>query len=205
MGKHSRVKKFRHRVGFFLFASLCLVAGAFAVWYLILAPDGSSKTEPFNKADTPKVAQAPKPAKKEAASKPAMVKVPEIPKGTTEAKAKALLKSKDLKLGEVTKKSSDDVDKGGVISQDPAPKKEVKEGSAVDIAVSSGPKEPAKNSEKGSKDISVANVPAPPSTAMTLTVPAMGKSGEPIGEGVDEGTLYNGPGHAPGTGYPWIA
>jgi sortase A len=31
----------------------------------------------------------------------------------------------------------------------------------------------------------------------------MGKSGQPVGEGVDEGTLYNGPGHAPTSGYPW--
>ncbi|HET7479417.1 MAG TPA: hypothetical protein VFJ72_07885, partial [Rubrobacteraceae bacterium] len=63
----------------------------------------------------------------------------------------------------------------------------------------------AQSESSPSGTASPSGAPAPPSTAMTLTVPAMGKSGEPIGEGVDEGTLYNGPGHAPGTGYPWIA
>lgn len=53
----------------------------------------------------------------------------------------------------------------------------------------------------GGADPSLA--PEPASTEMYLTVPKMGKSGQPIAEGVDEGTLYNGAGHAPTTGFPW--
>lgn len=49
-----------------------------------------------------------------------------------------------------------------------------------------------------------AEAPIPSSTAMTLSVPAMGLSGDPIYEGVDPGTLMNGAGHAPNTGYPWV-
>lgn len=208
MGKHSRAKKFRHRAGLFLFASLCLIAGAFALWAFVLSPDNSGN-ETVNKADTPSVSQAPEPAKEDAgdkgkaekkdpAPKPVMVAVPDIPVGATEQEAKKLLESKDLKLGEVSKEANADTEKGGVILQDPWPEKEIKEGSAVDITLSSGPKE----TDEASADPSAA--PTPSSTAMMLTVPKMGKSGQPIGEGVDEGTLYNGPGHAPTTGYPWV-
>lgn len=207
MGKHSRVKKFRHRAGLFLFASLCLIAGAFALWSFVLSPDNSGD-ETVNKADTPSVSQAPKPTKddagdkgkaekKDPAPKPAMVAVPDIPVGATEQEAKKLLESKDLKLGEVSKEANADTEKGGVILQNPLPDKEIKEGSAVDITLSSGPKE--------SEEVSLADVPAPPSSAMTLTVPKMGKSNQPIGEGVDPATLMNGPGHAPTSGYPWVA
>ena len=201
MGKHSRAKKFRHRVGFLLFASLLLVAGAFAVWSFVLSPSDSGG-EKVNKADTPSVSKAPEPAKDDAGkaekkAKPAMVAVPHIPTGATEQEAEKLLESKGLKLGEVSEKANEDTKKGGVISQEPSPEKEIKKGSAVGITLSSGPKE---SDEEGP----LADVPAPSSSAMTLTVPKMGKSGQPIGEGVDPGTLMNGPGHAPTTGYPWI-
>lgn len=200
MGKHSRANKFRHRVGFFLFASLVLVAGAFAVWSFVLSP-ADSGNETVNKADTPSVSKAPEPANDEAGkgdkkAKSAMVAVPNIPTGATEQEAEKLLESKGLKLGEVSEKANEDTKKGGVISQEPSPKEEIKEGAAVGITLSSGPKE--------SDEVSLADVPAPSSSAMTLTVPKMGKSGQPIGEGVDPATLMNGPGHAPTTGYPWI-
>lgn len=206
MGKHSRAKKFRHRAGFFLFASLLLVAGAFALWSFVLSPENSDN-ETVKKADAPSVSKAPEPAKDDAgdkskvekkgsAPKPIMVAVPDIPTGATEQEAKKLLESKDLKLGEVSKEANADTEKGGVILQDPLPKKEIEEGSAVDITLSSGPKE----SEKPL----LADVPVPSSSAMYLTVPKMGKSGQPIGEGVDPETLVNGAGHAPTTGYPWI-
>lgn len=201
MGKHSRVKKLRHRVGFFLFASLVLVAGAFAVWSFVLSP-GDSGGERVNKADSPSVSKAPEPAKDDSGkaekkATPVMVAVPDIPTGATEQEAEKLLESKGLKLGEVSEEANQDTKKGGVILQDPLPEKEIKKGSAVGITLSSGPK---KSDEEGS----LAEAPTPSSTAMTLTVPKMGKSGQPIGEGVDPATLINGAGHAPTTGYPWI-
>ena len=51
---------------------------------------------------------------------------------------------------------------------------------------------------------SVTDAPDPGSTAMTLSVPKMGISGDPIYEGVDDATLRNGAGHAPTSGYPWV-
>jgi sortase A len=60
---------------------------------------------------------------------------------------------------------------------------------------------PEEEAAAGGADPSIA--PEPASTALSLTVPAMGKSGQPVAEGVDEATLMNGPGHAPTTGYPW--
>ncbi|MEW6637232.1 MAG: class E sortase [Actinomycetota bacterium] len=50
----------------------------------------------------------------------------------------------------------------------------------------------------------LAAVPEPPSTEMYLTVPKMGLQNDYVAEGVDDATLMNGAGHAPGTGYPWI-
>lgn len=68
MGKHSRPKRFRHWAGFFLFGSLVLVVAGIALWSLVLNPAGDG--EPVRKADTPSVAEAPKPAEKPKADEP---------------------------------------------------------------------------------------------------------------------------------------
>lgn len=69
MGKHSRPKGFRHWAGFFLFGSLVLVVGGIALWSLVLNPSGDG-ADPVREADTPSVAEAPKPADKPAPEKP---------------------------------------------------------------------------------------------------------------------------------------
>lgn len=81
--------------------------------------------------------------------------------------------------------------------EDPKPDEEPKPDEAAGDAAP--PEEP--EAPSGGADPSIA--PEPASTALSLTVPAMGKSGQPIGEGVDEATLRNGAGHAPTSGYPW--
>lgn len=60
---------------------------------------------------------------------------------------------------------------------------------------------PEEESASGGADPSVAPVPA--SSELYLTVPKMGLSGDYVANSVDEGTLYNGAGHAPNTGFPW--
>jgi sortase A len=144
MGKHSRSRSFGRRAGFFLFASLCLVVGAFAVWSFVLSPTGGDG--PVGEVQTPSVANAPEPAKEPAA------------KEEEEAKPKNEEENKD---------------DGGDEEQD--------EGGSVDLA----------------------SVPDPGSTELYLTVPKMGLTNDYVANGVDEGTLYNGAGHAPNTGFPW--
>jgi len=139
MGKHSRAKSFRHRAGFFLFASLCLVVGAFVLWSFVPSP--TIGDEPVKKVDTPSVAEAPKPAEE--------------------------------KANEDEARPSD------------AGKKD----------------EEGKQAEKGGVDL--ASVPDPGSTDLYLTVPKMDKVNDYVANGIDPATLYNGPGHAPNTGFPW--
>lgn len=67
MGKHSRPKRFGRWAGFFLFSSLVLMVAGIALWSLVLSPTGE---EPVRKADTPSVAEAPKPADKPKADEP---------------------------------------------------------------------------------------------------------------------------------------
>lgn len=139
MGKHSRAKSFRHRAGFFVFASLLLIIGAFALWSFVLSPTPGD--EPVGKVDTPSVADAPKPADEQAN------------------------KDEEAKSSDEDKKKEDEKDEEG----------------GVDLA----------------------SVPDPGSTDLYLTVPKMGLEGDYVANGVDEGTLYNGAGHAPNTGFPW--
>lgn len=214
--KEARISKSRRRrVGLYLLAAALLAVGAVGLGVAVFGLGSFGQdASPVKMASKPDVSSAPNPAKKQAA-KPALVKVPKIPEGATRQEAEKLLKSNDLKLGKVEEKSSEDVDKGGVITQKPSSDTKVKKGSAVGITLSSGPKQAEQQkqadqpkqpdqAQKDSSTASLANVSAPSSSAMTLTVPKMGISGQAVGEGVDEATLYNGPGHAPSSGYPWI-
>jgi len=214
-------KSRRSKVGLYLLAATLLAVGAVALGVFVFGLGSfGQEASPVKTASKPDVSSAPDPAKKQAA-KPALVKVPKIPEGATRQEAEKLLKSNDLKLGKVEEKSSENVDKGGVITQKPSSDAKIKKGSAVGITLSSGPKQAAQPQQAAqptpaaqpsqpdqaqqSSTAGVANVPAPSSSAMSLTVPKMGISGQAVGEGVDEGTLYNGPGHAPTSGYPWIS
>jgi serine/threonine-protein kinase len=58
--------------------------------------------------------------------------------GSTEAEARDKLEAVGLELGEVTQASSDEVEPGLIISQDPEPSAAADEGSSVDVVVSSG-------------------------------------------------------------------
>jgi eukaryotic-like serine/threonine-protein kinase len=65
-------------------------------------------------------------------------KVPDLAGKTTDEARKAL-EAVDLRLGDVTKQTSDEVDQGLVLSQDPRADEQVDRGSTVDVVVSSGP------------------------------------------------------------------
>lgn len=69
---------------------------------------------------------------------PRQVTVPSL-EGLTEEEAAAALEDADLRLGEVTEESSEEVEEGLVIDQDPSPDDRVDIRSVVDIVVSSGP------------------------------------------------------------------
>jgi serine/threonine-protein kinase len=58
--------------------------------------------------------------------------------GSTEAEARDKLEAVGLELGEVTQATSDEVEPGLIISQDPEPSAAADEGSSVDVVVSSG-------------------------------------------------------------------
>lgn len=63
-----------------------------------------------------------------------------VPKvvGTTQAEAKALLEEANLVVGEVKEQSSESIEAGKVISQDPAAGSKVAEGAKVNLVVSTG-------------------------------------------------------------------
>ena len=61
-------------------------------------------------------------------------------KDLDKSKAEEYLKNAGLVLGSVTEDYSDDVTKGNVVRQNPAPDTEVKKGDKVDIVLSKGPK-----------------------------------------------------------------
>lgn len=65
-------------------------------------------------------------------------KVPALKRKKTKA-AKKSLRKRDCKLGKVKRRPSKKVSKGKVISQKPKPGKQVKEGTKVNLVVSSGP------------------------------------------------------------------
>jgi sortase A len=88
------------------------------------------------------------------------------------------------------------------VKEEPKPEEENKEPAEEPQEEAAAAEEaPEEEGAAGGADPSIA--PEPASTALSLTVPAMGKSGQPVAEGVDPDTLMNGPGHAPTTGYPW--
>jgi len=70
---------------------------------------------------------------------PKMVQVPALA-GRTVDEARVQLEGAGLTLGQQTTDYSDDVQEGYVISQNPNPQTELREGSSVDIVVSQGPK-----------------------------------------------------------------
>ncbi len=65
------------------------------------------------------------------------VTVPQVTNMTLRA-AERRLEGEGLKLGEVTRENSEDVDKGRVMEQDPGPRETVDKGSEVDLLVSAG-------------------------------------------------------------------
>jgi eukaryotic-like serine/threonine-protein kinase len=73
-----------------------------------------------------------------AEEEPPQVTVPRLI-DRTQAEARNRLQQAGLELGEVQQRSSQDVDAGVVMAQNPDPATAVDEGSAVDIVVSSGP------------------------------------------------------------------
>lgn len=176
-------------MGLFLLAAALLTAGSIVLGVIVFAP---GYAELLQKATSPVVSPAPEPVKKDAVPEPAIVTVPQIPEGASKKAAGKLLANKGLELGEVKKKASDEVEKGGVISQDPKPKSSVEKGSSVGITLSSGPKKP---------DPTAGGIP--PSTDLYLTVPKMGLQDDYVANGVDPTTLMNGAGHSPSSGFPW--
>ncbi|MGI8650254.1 MAG: sortase [Rubrobacter sp.] len=51
--------------------------------------------------------------------------------------------------------------------------------------------------------VDLASISAPSSPELYLTVPKMGLTNDYVANSVDEGTLMNGAGHVPETGFPW--
>lgn len=72
-----------------------------------------------------------------ASDDPQLVTVPAV-EGETQLVAEDLIIRADLTVGRVTEESSDEVEEGRVIRQDPSPDVDVEEGSAVDLVISTG-------------------------------------------------------------------
>ena len=119
---------------------------------------------------------------------PRQVTVPSL-EGLTEEEAVAALDDANLRLGEVTEETSDDVEEGLVIEQNPAPEERVDIRSEVDIVLSSGPELVVVPSLFGlTEDAAIAELEEVGLEAASEFAPSEEPEGTVFGQDPEEGT-----------------
>ncbi|HEX2728599.1 MAG TPA: sortase [Rubrobacteraceae bacterium] len=182
-----------------LFASLVIVVLGGLMFFGIDPSQKSAEVGKIERVQPLAIAEAPKAVAKPKPPEPVVVEVPDIPYNATEKEAEKMLASKGLELGEVKKEANDEYDKGGVFWQDPLPGVRIKEGEAVGITLSAGPKKEEAGDKKGSKD----DPPDPATQDLYLTVPKMGLYDNYVANTADEAVMDSGAIKLPSTGFPW--
>ena len=118
---------------------------------------------------------------------PRQVEVPEVI-GLTQEEAEAEITGAKLKVGDVSMETSDEVERGSVISQSPEPGEEVDARSEVDLVVSGGPEAVTVPSVIGqSQDTAIAEIQAAGLTADVLSAPSEEEEGTVIAQDPEGG------------------
>jgi sortase A len=190
VGKESRLKG-KRRTPLYLLTALLLALGGLALWAGVIVAAGA---EPVRDVASPAVAPAPEPIDEAVAER--IAREERAAREAAERKAakeKAAEERAEEKRAEEKRAEEKRAEEKRAEEKRAEEKRAAAEEQQVAAPVETEPAVPV-----------AVDAPAPSSTQMYLTVPKMGIQNDPVGEGLDEATLYNGAGHEPSSGYPWI-
>ena len=188
MGQESRRSRRKSKVTVYMLAALLLLGGGLLLAGRMLGSD----TERVQSVQPPEVVKAPNPVGE---AKPDETKNNEDDKKSEEPAGESVAEAPVVEEPVVEAPVAE-----APVAEAPVAEAPVAEAPVAEAPVAEAPVAEEPVAEEGV----VGDPPDPSSSAMTLSVPKMGIAGDPIYEGVDEGTLRNGAGHAPTSGYPWV-